>query len=96
MYSPLSSSKPRTILISYIKGQSEGLRDVIALGTIPLADIKKFNKIEKVAWLADNDARLALEPNYKYRIQTKSHSHGDVHPLIYSSGLLKEWFGNGV
>ncbi|KAJ0433593.1 putative UTP-monosaccharide-1-phosphate uridylyltransferase [Helianthus annuus] len=26
---------------------------------------------EKVAWLADNDARLSLEPNYKYRIQVK-------------------------
>ncbi|GAB2270417.1 hypothetical protein Dimus_005319 [Dionaea muscipula] len=48
-------------------------------------------KQEKVACLADNDARLAIDPNNKYRIQTKPHGHGDVHSLLYSSGLLKIW-----
>ncbi|KAJ0841343.1 putative nucleotidyltransferase [Helianthus annuus] len=56
----------------------------------------KLLKQEKVACLADNDARLALDPNNKYRIQTKPHGHGDVHALLYSSGLLKEWKDTGL
>ncbi|CAN6173475.1 unnamed protein product [Urochloa humidicola] len=51
----------------------------------------KILKQEKVACLADNDARLALDPNDKYKIQTKPHGHGDVHSLLYSSGLLEQW-----
>nr|GEZ47093.1 UDP-sugar pyrophosphorylase-like [Tanacetum cinerariifolium] len=46
---------------------------------------------EKVACLADNDARLALGLNNIYIIHIKPHGHGDVHALLYSSGLLKEW-----
>uniref|UniRef100_A0A7C9AI26 UTP-monosaccharide-1-phosphate uridylyltransferase n=1 Tax=Opuntia streptacantha TaxID=393608 RepID=A0A7C9AI26_OPUST len=53
-------------------------------------------KQEKVACLADNDARLALDPQNKYRIQTKPHGHGDVHSLLYSSGLLYKWRDAGV
>jgi UDP-sugar pyrophosphorylase len=55
----------------------------------------KILKQEKVACLADNDARLALDPNDKYRIQTKPHGHGDVHSLLYSSGLLEQWKSEG-
>ncbi|KAL6603544.1 hypothetical protein ACP70R_043905 [Stipagrostis hirtigluma subsp. patula] len=55
----------------------------------------KILKQEKVACLADNDARLALDPNDKYKIQTKPHGHGDVHALLYSSGLLEQWKGAG-
>ncbi|EPS61447.1 hypothetical protein M569_13348 [Genlisea aurea] len=55
----------------------------------------KFIKQEKVACLDDNDARLALDPKNKYRIQTKPHGHGDVHSLLYSSGLLKQWLDAG-
>ncbi|XP_051123833.1 UDP-sugar pyrophosphorylase [Andrographis paniculata] len=55
----------------------------------------KLLKQEKVACLDDNDARLAVDPHNKYRIQTKPHGHGDVHSLLYSSGLLKEWLAAG-
>ncbi|XP_051208118.1 UDP-sugar pyrophosphorylase [Lolium perenne] len=55
----------------------------------------KILKQEKVACLADNDARLALDPNDKYKIQTKPHGHGDVHSLLYSSGLLEQWKSKG-
>ncbi|TYG98423.1 hypothetical protein ES288_A10G116600v1 [Gossypium darwinii] len=51
----------------------------------------KLLKQEKVACLDDNDARLALDPHNKYKIQTKPHGHGDVHSLLYSSGLLNVW-----
>ncbi|OIW14508.1 hypothetical protein TanjilG_12101 [Lupinus angustifolius] len=53
-------------------------------------------KQEKVACLDDNDARLALDPQSKYKIQTKPHGHGDVHSLLYSSGLLKAWYDAGL
>ncbi|WVZ78654.1 hypothetical protein U9M48_026333 [Paspalum notatum var. saurae] len=55
----------------------------------------KMLKQEKVACIADNDARLALDPNDKYKIQTKPHGHGDVHSLLYSSGLLEQWKSEG-
>ncbi|KAL5995747.1 hypothetical protein ACLOJK_025816 [Asimina triloba] len=51
----------------------------------------KLLKQEKVACLDDNDARLAIDPQNKYKIQTKPHGHGDVHALLYSSGLLNSW-----
>lgn len=53
-------------------------------------------KQEKVACLDDNDARLALDPQNRYRIQTKPHGHGDVHSLLYSSGILKVWHDAGL
>lgn len=56
----------------------------------------KLLKQEKVACLEDNDARLALDPQNKYSIQTKPHGHGDVHSLLYSSGLLGEWLEAGM
>ncbi|KAL3638864.1 hypothetical protein CASFOL_016771 [Castilleja foliolosa] len=55
----------------------------------------KLLKQEKVACLDDNDARLAVDPKNKYNIQTKPHGHGDVHSLLYSTGLLKEWLDAG-
>ncbi|KAK9271405.1 hypothetical protein L1049_026995 [Liquidambar formosana] len=56
----------------------------------------KLLKQEKVACLDDNDARLAVDPHNKYRIQTKPHGHGDVHSLLYSSGLLNVWRDAGL
>ncbi|KAJ6709307.1 UDP- GLUCOSE PYROPHOSPHORYLASE [Salix koriyanagi] len=56
----------------------------------------KLLKQEKVACLEDNDARLALDPQNKFRVQTKPHGHGDVHSLLYSSGLLYEWRDAGL
>ncbi|KAK6257595.1 hypothetical protein QUC31_001054 [Theobroma cacao] len=56
----------------------------------------KLLKQEKVACVDDNDARLALDPHNKYKIQTKPHGHGDVHSLLYSSGLLNIWRDAGL
>ncbi|KMZ73959.1 UDP-glucose pyrophosphorylase [Zostera marina] len=55
----------------------------------------KLLKQEKVACLADNDARLALDTKDGYKIQTKPHGHGDVHALLYASGLLSLWKDEG-
>lgn len=56
-----------------------------------LSDQVVLLKQEKVACLQDNEARLALDPSDKYTIQTKPHGHGDVHTLLYQSGLLPIW-----
>ncbi|XVF39244.1 hypothetical protein PTKIN_Ptkin01aG0019900 [Pterospermum kingtungense] len=56
----------------------------------------KLLKQEKVACLDDNDARIALDSHNKYKIQTKPHGHGDVHSLLYSSGLLNVWRDAGL
>ncbi|XP_024019089.1 UDP-sugar pyrophosphorylase, partial [Morus notabilis] len=56
----------------------------------------KLLKQEKVACLDDNEARLAVDPHSKYKIQTKPHGHGDVHSLLYSSGLLNAWRDAGL
>jgi hypothetical protein len=46
-------------------------------------------KQEKVPALADNAARLALEPDDAYALQAKPHGHGDVHALLHTSGLAR-------
>ncbi|KAK7861214.1 udp-sugar pyrophosphorylase 1 [Quercus suber] len=56
----------------------------------------KLLKQEKVACLDDNDARLAVDLRNRYRIQTKPHGHGDVHALLFSSGILKVWHDAGL
>ena len=53
-------------------------------------------KQEKVACLADSDARIALEKNDAYVVETKPHGHGDIHSLIHSSGLLSGWVAQGL
>ena len=52
-------------------------------------------KQEKVACVADNDARLATDPQDPYSLLTKPHGHGDVHYLMHSSGLAARWLAEG-
>jgi len=53
-------------------------------------------KQEKVACISDNAAHLALEKDNPYQIQTKPHGHGDVHSLLYSTGLAAKWLSDGL
>jgi len=53
-------------------------------------------KQEKVPCLADNDARLALDPKDPFSILTKPHGHGDVHLLMHSSKTLESWEAAGI
>eukprot|EP01024_Parvocaulis_polyphysoides_P033643 TRINITY_DN2987_c0_g4_i1.p1 TRINITY_DN2987_c0_g4~~TRINITY_DN2987_c0_g4_i1.p1 ORF type:complete len:397 (+),score=64.00 TRINITY_DN2987_c0_g4_i1:93-1283(+) len=55
-----------------------------------------FIKQEKVACLSDSEAHLALNPDDPYSIQTKPHGHGDVHALLFSSGLVQKWKRQGI
>lgn len=56
-----------------------------------LSDQVVLLKQEKVACFQDNEARLALDASDRYTIQTKPHGHGDVHTLLFQSGLLSVW-----
>lgn len=51
-------------------------------------------KQEKVAALADNNARIARDG--EYGILAKPHGHGDVHVLLHSSGLIAKWVKQGI
>jgi len=42
----------------------------------------------------DNNARIAYDAE-KNKIVTKSHGHGDVHNLLFDSGVAKKWKSMG-
>ncbi|XP_073035938.1 UDP-sugar pyrophosphorylase-like [Primulina eburnea] len=90
---------PKEIPLAIMTSDDTHLRTVNLLESNSYFGMKpaqiKLLKQEKVACLDDNDARLAVDPQNKYKIQTKPHGHGDVHSLLYSSGLLKEWHDSG-
>lgn len=50
----------------------------------------------QVACLQDSEARLALEKDDAFSLQTKPHGHGDVHSLLHSTGLVEKWRASGV
>lgn len=55
-----------------------------------------FMKQEAVAALSNNDAHLAVLDNAPYRIAMKPHGHGDVHSLMYSTGVAAKWADRGI
>ena len=51
-------------------------------------------KQEKVPALLDNMAHFAQITN-SLLVDTKPHGHGDVHTLLYMTGLAKKWAQEG-
>lgn len=51
-------------------------------------------KQENVPALMDNNAKIAFEP-HTGKIITKPHGHGDIHNLLYDSGVAKKWQAMG-
>ena len=49
---------------------------------------------ELVPAIADNDGSLALKE--KYQLILKPHGHGDIHMLLYTSGLAKKLHKEGI
>lgn len=41
--------------------------------------------------LLDNRARMALDTENIYDVQMKPHGHGDIHSLLYTHGVAKDW-----
>lgn len=51
-------------------------------------------KQENVPALIDNTAAIAYNNDLK-KIDTKPHGHGDIHNLLYDSGVAAKWLGLG-
>lgn len=51
---------------------------------------------EQVPALADDQPSLATRDEDPYELVTKPHGHGDVHRLLYSSGLSRKWLEEGL
>ena len=51
-------------------------------------------KQENVPALLDNNSRIAIDTE-NFRVITKPHGHGDIHNLLYDSGVAKKWRDNG-
>lgn len=47
-------------------------------------------KQENVPALKDNAANIAFDTD-KCSVITKPHGHGDIHNLLYDSGVAKKW-----
>ena len=46
--------------------------------------------------MEDSEARLAVEKDDPFSLQTKPHGHGDVHALLHSTGLVETWKAAGI
>ena len=51
-------------------------------------------KQNKLPAILDNDCHLALQKD-KFLLLTKPHGHGDIHYLLYQSGLAQKWSNEG-
>ena len=51
-------------------------------------------KQNKLPAILDNDCHLALQKD-KFLLLTKPHGHGDIHYLLYTSGLAQKWINEG-
>lgn len=95
-YSNLSYLQQRSFYIPLCIMVSDDTHD----RTIQL--LKKYNyfglkkdsinivKQENVPALLDNNSRIAVDVN-NFKIITKPHGHGDIHNLLYDSGLAQKW-----
>mmetsp|Transcript_1042 Transcript_1042/g.1540 ORF Transcript_1042/g.1540 Transcript_1042/m.1540 type:complete len:675 (-) Transcript_1042:152-2176(-) len=52
-------------------------------------------KQEKVASVTDYAGRLALAPDDPFQLVCKPHGHGDVHLLLYQTGIAQDWVEKG-
>jgi len=51
-------------------------------------------KQENVPALMDNNAQIAVNTQ-EMKVITKPHGHGDIHNLLYDSGVAKKWLDMG-
>lgn len=51
-------------------------------------------KQKKVPCLINQDAHFSLIPG-KLEMETKPHGHGDVHNVLFNSGIVEKWEGQG-
>jgi len=46
--------------------------------------------------IQDGDGKIALDPENAYKIWTKPHGHGDIHALLHSNNIAKNWLDKGL
>ncbi|GKA85778.1 UDP-sugar pyrophosphorylase [Tanacetum coccineum] len=64
---------------------------------VPLVIMTSDDTHERMLQLLESNNYFGMKPTQvKLLKQTKPHGHGDVHALLYSSGLLKEWQDAGL
>ena len=51
-------------------------------------------KQRKLPAIRDNECHLSLQKD-KFLLETKPHGHGDIHYLLYQSGLAQKWINEG-
>ena len=51
---------------------------------------------EGVPALEDNDAKMCLAPGEPSLLLTKPHGHGDIHALLHTNGVARQWKENGI
>jgi UDP-sugar pyrophosphorylase len=44
--------------------------------------------------MIDNSAKIAVDLD-TFKVSTKPHGHGDVHNLLFDSGVAKKWLDMG-
>jgi len=53
-------------------------------------------KQEKVPCFSNPRGDIALNPNDAFEVVTKPHGHGDLHSLLYKSGIVERWVARGI
>lgn len=61
------------------------------LRTLNITSGVEIIKQEKVPALRNNHAMMCTVKNQPYILDTKPHGNGDVHTLLYSSGIAQRW-----
>nr|KAJ0200149.1 hypothetical protein LSAT_V11C600310320 [Lactuca sativa] len=60
---------------------------------VPFVIITSIDAYAKALQLVESSSYFGMKSTQvKLFKQTKPHGHGDVHSLLYSSGLLEEWY----
>ncbi|HEY5653817.1 MAG TPA: UTP--glucose-1-phosphate uridylyltransferase [Pontiella sp.] len=89
---------PRSVPFIIMVSQDTGPKTLETLESNNYFGLKKEQvhvlQQELVPAIADNDGALALKE--KYELILKPHGHGDIHMLLYTSGLAKKLENEGI
>ncbi|CAM9667000.1 unnamed protein product, partial [Heterosigma akashiwo] len=88
------SSEPPPLAIMVSEDTEKGTRALVEMLCRKVGapgDWIQILRQEKVPALADPAAHMALQEGSPYRLETKPHGHGDVHALLHTSGLARQW-----
>lgn len=96
-YSPRFSELPLCIMVSKdtVEGTTKLLREKNCFG-MPYDQIEIVQQGGGVPAIIDNDAKLAIDKDREPFLMMKPHGHGDIHELLYKSGVTEKWAKRGI